>query len=210
MLKNNQVSSRTFFGTFPVILTPLGSIIAKKYAICTGHMFHSSLGDYFHEAKSFKNTHQQFTGLILAPRYLGAKISTQDICLVYTKLSASAPASAWASPWSNRSYFIFQEECRSLPKTWEPNGWAGRGRGVVGADLKGNPFVGRIRGTDFNTRADDLCSHPSAGNQSPPWRPPQIPFQSQRAPEHKFIETPQPAVLQLPPRLLHASLPRQV
>ena len=92
---------------------------------------------------------------------LGAKISwRQDIytrhmsCVHKTFSSsssfspapASAPASARASPWSNRSYFIFQEECRSFPKTWEPNGWAGRGRGVVGAHLKGNPFVGRTRG----------------------------------------------------------------
>ena len=101
----------------------------------------------FVSKKVSKNT-SQITGLILAPRYLGAKISTQDICLVYTRLSApaTASASARASPWSNRSYFIYQEECRSLPKTWEPNGWVGRGRGVVGAHLKGNPFVGRTRG----------------------------------------------------------------
>ena len=98
----------------------------------------------FMSKKVSKNTSQNHC---LNP---GAKISTQDICLVYTRLpapaSASAPASARASPWSNRSYFIYQEECRSLPKTWEPNGWVGRGRGVVGAHLKANPFVGRTRG----------------------------------------------------------------
>ena len=40
----------------------------------------------------------------------------------------------------------FSKRMQIFAKSWEPNGWVGRGRGVVGAPLKGNPFVGRIRG----------------------------------------------------------------
>ena len=73
-------------------------------------MFRSSRSDDFHVQKKETTSHHEFTRV----SNLGAKISTQDVYPVYTR--PSAPTSARASPWSNRSYFIYQKECRSLPK----------------------------------------------------------------------------------------------
>ena len=83
--------------------------------------------------------------------------------------SSSVNSSFNSSSFSKQQkFFHFKKECRSLPKTGEPNGWADRGRDVVRARLKVNPFVARTRGwSGRRNNGNNNKNQPSAA--VPPW-----------------------------------------
>ena len=70
-------------------------------------------------------------------------------------------------------------------KTGEPNGWVGRGRVVVGANLKGNPIVDRTRGWSGRRNNNNNDNNNKNKNKNKP----SVVVQPPASPAHRDLHT---------------------